>query len=73
MTMNENWKSFIRYLVVAVCSAIVPHQLLHRRTRDRQEPATATGEQHLYQNRLYHLRADNHDSVREEGRGKNEE
>ncbi len=23
MTMNENWKSFIRYLVVAVCSAIV--------------------------------------------------
>ncbi len=23
MTMNENWKTFIRYLVVAVCSAIV--------------------------------------------------
>ncbi|MGE9953136.1 hypothetical protein ACQRAV_00595 [Segatella copri] len=40
-----------------LCHRHLPHQLVYRGTRDREEPEAAAGEQHLDKGRLFALRA----------------
>ena len=42
----------------------LPHQLVYRGSRDREEPEAAAGEQHHHASRLFALRANHHHQVK---------
>ena len=46
-----------------LCHRHLPHQLVYRGTRDREEPAAAAGEQYLDKGRLEPLRAYYHHTI----------
>lgn len=46
-----------------LCHRHLPHQLVYRGTRDREEPAAAAGEQYLDKGRLFALRAYYHHTI----------
>lgn len=46
-----------------LCHRHLPHQLVYRGTRDREEPEAAAGEQYLDKGRLEPLRAYYHHTI----------
>ena len=47
-----------------LCHRHLPHQLVYRGSRDREEPEAAAGEQHHHASRLFALRANHHHQVK---------
>ena len=47
-----------------LCHRHLPHKLVYRGARDREEPEAAAGEQHHHASRLFALRANHHHQVK---------
>ena len=47
-----------------LCHRHLPHQLVYRGSRDREEPEAAAGEQYHHASRLFALRANHHHQVK---------
>ena len=47
-----------------LCHRHLPHQLVYRGSRDREEPEAAAGKQHHHASRLFALRANHHHQVK---------